>query len=94
MSKLRKSAQGQPCMVRIPNVCTHDLETTVLAHLGGAGMGAKQPDLLGAFCCYQCHQALDGHIPTHYCKEELKLMHLEGMVRTQLFRIREGYINV
>lgn len=94
MSKLRKSAQGQECLVRIPGVCSGGVGTTVLAHLGGAGMGRKHPDLLGAFCCYQCHQAIDGHHKTHYTRDELKLMHLEGMVRTQLFWIREGFINV
>ena len=42
MSKLRKSAKGQLCLVRLPGVCNHNAETTVLAHLGGAGMVRTQ----------------------------------------------------
>ena len=39
MSKLRKLARDRECQVRIPGICNHNPETTVLAHLGGAGMG-------------------------------------------------------
>ncbi|BBI46989.1 hypothetical protein KPSA1B_105772 [Pseudomonas syringae pv. actinidiae] len=34
--KLRASAKGQDCTVRIPAICNYNPETTVLAHLPGA----------------------------------------------------------
>lgn len=63
MSKLRKAARGQPCLVRIPGVCNGDPETTVLAHWrapGLAGMGQKPHDLIGAWACSACHDEVDG----------------------------------
>ncbi|MER2105083.1 MAG: nuclease domain-containing protein, partial [Pseudomonas atacamensis] len=41
--KLRASANGQECTVRMPGICNHNPETTVLAHLpcGQKGMGIK-----------------------------------------------------
>ncbi len=42
MSKLRKSVRGWDCTVRINGVCNFNPDTTVLAHLNGAGMGMKK----------------------------------------------------
>jgi len=92
MTKLRKSARNQPCLVRLPGVCNHDQETTVLAHLGGAGMGRKQPDLLAAYCCSSCHANIDGAVKSIFNKEYLKLAFLEGIVRTQLYWLENGMI--
>lgn len=44
--RLRRSAIGQTCTLRLP-CCNHRLDTVVLAHLrvfGIAGMGQKPPD--------------------------------------------------
>jgi hypothetical protein len=60
---MRKAAKGECCTLRIPGVCNHGTETTVLAHLrmfGWAGMAQKPPDFLGVFACHPCHDALDG----------------------------------
>lgn len=93
MSKLRKSAEGQDCLVRIPSVCNFNPETTILAHLGGAGMGLKKNDIHGAFCCSSCHDAIDGRTRgSGFTGEELKLMHYEGVERTQDFWIKAGLI--
>ncbi len=65
MSKLRKAAQGMPCMVRLPGICNHNPETTVLAHLrrgGVAGVGQKPVDLVGVWACSRCHDAIDGRM--------------------------------
>lgn len=94
--KLRKAAKGRPCMVRIPNVCTHDESTVVLAHFrmsGVSGMGMKANDLLGAWACYSCHAEIDGQ--THrsgMSRDELRLAHLEGMVRTIAVLLNENLI--
>lgn len=92
MSKIRKSARGQDCQVRIPGICNHNPETVILAHLGGAGLAIKAHDIHGAYACSACHDAIDGRTKTEYSRDELRLMHLDGMVRTQLILIGDGLI--
>ena len=82
---LRKLARGKDCMVRLPNICNHNPETTVLAHVrlvGISGMGMKSPDLIGAWSCSSCHDRIDGRIKTNLDFETIRIAHLEGMVRT------------
>ena len=74
-------------------MCNFNPETTVLAHLNGGGMGMKQPDIFGAFCCSSCHDILDGRQQSVFNNDEIALMHLEGMVRTQKIWLDEGLIN-
>lgn len=100
-SKYTKSAQGQECQVRIPDVCNGNPETTVFAHINGAGMGLKHADIHGAYACSCCHDALDGRLtifddnskPT-YSKSELKLMHYDAMLRTQIIMIKDGILKL
>ena len=93
MSKLRKSAKGRNCEVRIPGVCNFNPETVVLAHLGGAGMGLKRNEVHGAFCCSSCHDEIDGRtIDSEFTRRDLKLMHHQGVERTQDIWIEEGLI--
>lgn len=83
---LRKAARGRDCTVRIPLICNHNPETTVLAHYRLAGMcgtGCKPEDEQAAFTCSACHDAIDGRIKTEYKRDELRLMHAEGVLRTQ-----------
>lgn len=81
--RLRDSARGRDCMIRIPGVCNFNPETTVLTHVNGGGAGTKHSDLLAAFGCSSCHDAIDGRIRTQYTRAELELMHLQGVIRTQ-----------
>ena len=92
MSKLTKSAKGQECLVRIPGHCNFDPATTVLCHLPGGGIARKQHDIHAAFGCSGCHDALDGRVKTRYSQGELKLMHLEGMKRTQDYWLEQRLI--
>jgi hypothetical protein len=94
VNKLRESARGQLCFVRLPGVCNCNPETTVLAHLNGAGMGLKKHNMQGSFCCSSCHGALDGQIPTDFTKEYLELAHRQGVERTQMYWLERGYIQV
>lgn len=83
--KLRKAAQGRECMVRLPDICNHNPETTVLAHVrlaGVSGMGIKADDLLGAWACSACHDAIDRRSNMDLDRDYVRLAHLEGMVRT------------
>jgi hypothetical protein len=92
MNKLRKSARGQNCQVRIHGICNHNPETTVLAHLNGGGMGSKHDDLHGAFACSDCHDALDRRTHTNLTRDFVRLAHLEGMVRTQMIWLTMGLV--
>lgn len=92
---LRKSARGRECQVRIPGVCNGNPETSVLAHYrlaGTCGTGCKPDDLQGAIACNCCHDAIDGRTKTEYTRDELRLMHAEGVLRTQQIWRDEGIV--
>lgn len=92
---LRKEARGRECQVRIPSICNHNPETSVLAHYrlaGTCGTGCKPGDLQGAISCNSCHDAIDGRTKTEYSRDELKLMHAEGVMRTLAIWRIEGFI--
>lgn len=94
MSKITEFANGQKCQISIDGVCCGDEETVVFAHLNGGGMGMKREDLFGAFACYSCHAAVDGHIKTQFKRHQLKHLHLEGVVRTQKILLDAGLIQL
>ncbi len=91
MSKLTKSARGEPCQIRLDG-CNAGVnnETVVLAHLNGAGLALKAYDVHGAYCCHSCHDVLDGRKPSDYDKEWLELIHLRGVIKTQEKMIEKG----
>lgn len=95
MSKITKSARGEPCQIRLAGYCNHNSETTVLAHYRLAdycGMGIKPPDFMGAYACSICHDAVDGRIKTDLSEEELRLAHAEGVMRTLVLLQRKGLL--
>lgn len=78
MTDLRKLARDQECLIRVPNICTHDSSTVVGCHYRlSSGMGRKPSDLALAHGCFACHQFVDTHHDT-----ESRLMHAEGVIRT------------
>lgn len=90
---LRKEAKGRECMIRIPGVCNGNPETTVLAHYrlaGISGMGMKSPDLIAAWACSSCHDAVDRRDSMFLEKDWVRLLHAEGVMRTQDALIKEG----
>lgn len=90
MTKLRRLARDQHCMVRLPGVCNRDSATTVLAHLrlaGLSGLGFKCPDALAAWTCAACHQYCD----THH-DDVTKVAFYEGIFRTQAKLLKEGLL--
>lgn len=85
MTNLKKEAQGRGCMIRLPGICNHNSETVVLAHVrmaGISGMGIKADDLLGAWSCSACHDAVDRRGYPDLDKDYVRLAHLEGVIRT------------
>ena len=92
--KLRRLAKDRDCQIRIPGICSGDNRTVVLCHLPGAGMARKHDDLFGAYGCYECHAAVDGHKKTQYPPELLRLWLYEAVIRTQQILLDEGHIRV
>ena len=91
MSKITKSAQGEDCQVRIEGVCNFNNQTTVFAHLNGGGMGMKQKDLFGAYCCSSCHDEVDRRTRV-YSSDYAKMCFYEGVFRTQQILIDKGLV--
>ena len=89
--KYTRSAKGQMCQIRIPNVCNGDPSTTVLAHLNGAGMGTKHLNIHGAYACHACHLVVDG-APSEWPLATIRQWHLEGMKRTQEIMVDDGIL--
>ena len=95
-TKLTRAARGRDCQVRVPGVCNGNPETTVLAHyrLAGtrSGMGIKPHDLQAAWACSACHDAVDSRSKTEFSRDQLRHMHLEGIVRTLDILVAEGKV--
>jgi len=92
MNKIRKSAKGQACQVRLPGICNFDPATTIPAHRNGYGVGGKQPDLMIAHCCSACHAVVDGHVKSDLSNDTIKIYFYEGVFRTQELLLSEGLI--
>lgn len=94
--KLRDSARGQQCMIRIPDVCNWNNETTVLCHVNGGGMAIKSDDMAASFGCHSCHLAADGKpdVKHGYTTKEIELFFLQGVLRTQEYWRKHGFIGV
>ena len=93
--KYRDLARNQMCMVRLPGICNHNPETVVLAHYrlaGTCGTGIKPPDLLGAWSCSDCHDAIDHRSAPTMTHHERTLAHAEGVMRTLYALIKQGKI--
>ena len=91
-TKYTRSARGQECQVRLEGICNFNPETTVLAHLNGGGAGMKHLDIHGAFCCSDCHDAVDRRTHKDIDSDFLKLALHEGVVRTQVINFNAGLI--
>ena len=81
--------------MRLTGICNHNSETVVLAHVrlpGVSGMGIKAHDLLGAWACSACHDAIDRRAHTDLDRDYVRLAHLEGMVRTINQLIKEDKV--
>ena len=95
MSSLRQQARGRPCQIRVPGCCNGNGETTVGCHYrmpGLSGIGSKADDLFIAWGCSNCHAAVDTLHSANWTAEQLKLMHAEGVLRTQAILLKEGYL--
>ena len=97
MSKIRESARGEACQIRIPGVCNFDPATTVWCHANGSaagkGIGMKSHDLLGAYGCSACHDVIDGRAhPLDWSRTTVKLWFWEGHARSLQMLIEKGLV--
>ena len=98
MSKIRQSARGEECTLRLPYVCNFNPETTVWCHSNrledGKGMGLKARDEEGCYGCSDCHDVLDGRKPRPDWMSYELLQRLFDEARDQSRRIlrRKGLI--
>ena len=91
-TKIRQSARNEECQVRIEGYCNFNTETTVLAHLGGAGVAMKSNDIHSAYCCSSCHDVIDKRTHTGWKDNQIIVWFYDGMVRTQLILLKKGLI--
>ncbi|RFS90034.1 DUF1364 domain-containing protein [Serratia marcescens] len=92
MANLRKEARGRDCQIRIPGVCNFNTETTVLAHYrlaGTCGTAIKPDDTQAAWACSACHDEVDRRTRL-IDANDARLMHAEGVMRTQEILRKEG----
>ncbi|WP_414945915.1 DUF1364 domain-containing protein [Serratia marcescens] len=92
MSKLTDEARGRDCQIRIPGICNRNPETTVAAHYrlaGTCGTATKPDDMQAAWACNACHDEIDRRTRL-IDANEARLMHAEGVIRTQEILRKEG----
>ncbi|MGA9222100.1 MAG: nuclease domain-containing protein, partial [Pseudomonas graminis] len=56
------------------------------------GTGLKPHDLQAAWACSACHDAVDARRSTEFSRDQLRTMHMEGMVRTIDILVSEGKV--
>ena len=97
-TKIRASARGMQCQIRIPGVCNRNPETVVWCHANGSaagkGIGMKSHDLLGAYGCSSCHDVVDRRapLPVGTFRDTVDLMFWEGHARSLLILIEKGLV--
>lgn len=91
-TKIRRSAKGEECTLRLTGICNHNPETTVLAHVpcGHRGMGIKGPDTVACYACSSCHDVIDGRAPGEFEVSDL----LRAVAETHFRLISRGLLKV
>lgn len=86
--RIRESARGEDCDIRIPGACNFDPATVVWSHFpglaGGRGMGFKSLDLCGVYGCSGCHDVVDmrAPMPPGETRQSVMLAWHEGHLRS------------
>lgn len=91
-AKIRASAKGEACQIRLEGVCSFDPATTVFCHINGAGLALKAHDIHGFYGCHACHQVIDGQVNHAFSRDYLLAAQLHAMVRTQSLLLSKGLI--
>lgn len=73
--KIRNSARGQDCTLRLVGICNFNPETTVLAHIGfDSGIATKCGDNMAVFACSNCHAEIDSNGRSKYASDKLRAL--------------------
>lgn len=86
MSALTDLCRGQPCFIRLPDLCNSTPENSVPAHLrlgGISGYGIKAPDIFVCPACPNCHDAADRRRYMDLERDYVLKAHYEGIFRWQ-----------
>jgi hypothetical protein len=92
--RIRDSARGEECQVRIIGACTGNPEHTIWSHAplqaAGKGSGWKSICLAGAYCCTACDAVIDGQrpMPPGATRESVLLDWFMGHMRS-LVRLKQ-----
>lgn len=98
--KYRDGARGQGCTLRIPTICTGDVETTVFAHIRDShtGRSIKASDLSGCDACWACHEIFDSRSKTpagtNLGYEDWFFYALRGLQETLERRVEQGLLRL
>lgn len=92
MSKIRKSARGEDCSLRL-GMCSSP-EAVILAHIGrNRGVGIKCGDHFAVYACSDCHDIIDGRVDTAFFNyDELETEKLRALEETQGKLINKGLL--
>ena len=90
-SKLRESAKGEQCSLRLSPRCTDEYGAVVLCHIGrNRGIATKCNDLHSVYGCNHCHDIIDGRVKSQFSKLEIEAEKLRAQEETQLKFIAKG----
>ena len=96
--RIRDSANGEECHVRLVGICNGRTDTTVWSHWPGLdadrGMGIKALDLCGAYACAACHDAVDGrtHTTPGHDRTAILMGWMFGHMRSLVVLARKGIV--
>jgi len=96
--RIRDSARGEECTVRIVGACTHDPKHTIWSHAplqaAGKGKSIKAVDLAGAYCCTACDAVIDGQrpLPAGATRDSVMLDWFHGHMRSLVILKQKGLV--
>ena len=94
--RIRDSARGEDCTVRIIGACANDPAHTIWSHAplqaAGKGRGLKSVCIAGAYACTACDAVVDGQrpLPPGATHESVMLDWFMGHMRSLVILKRKG----
>jgi len=83
-NKIRESAKGEVCSLRLSPMCTDEYGAVVLCHIGKRrGIAIKCTDNMAVYGCNHCHDIIDGRVKSEFSKIELEAEKLRALEETQ-----------
>ncbi len=89
--------RGEPCYVRLPDLCNSSPENSAPAHLrlaGITGMGYIAPAFMACPSCPNCHDAYDRRRFLDLDRDYVELNFLRGLMRWQNLLADKGVLVV